>query len=320
MNERERDRIKGVFFGQAIGDALGLGTEFLEKKQVLELYPNGLTDYHQIVQDEHRKRWEIGDWTDDTDQFLCICDSIFKDNSIDEIAFAEELYKWFKGVPMGIGMTVYKVLSVPQFTLYPHKAAQLIWRMSRQQVASNGAIMRTSIIGAYEFWDTEKVVLNTEKIAKVTHWDSRCVGSCVIITSIIAEIIKNNVLLTSEQIIAIGEKYDSRIKPFVEMAMSKDITELGLDESTSIGYTLKALSAGLWAYFNSENFETGLLQVINEGGDADTNASVAGSLLGAKYGFDSIPLKYFNGLTKREFLHTKFHEFIEKLEDKMGIK
>ena len=33
MTEQQINRIKGVFFGQAIGDALGLGTEFLSKEK-----------------------------------------------------------------------------------------------------------------------------------------------------------------------------------------------------------------------------------------------------------------------------------------------
>lgn len=316
MTAQQIDKIKGVFFGQAIGDALGLGTEFLDKKQIASFYPNGLTDYSQIVQDKHRQRWSIGTWTDDTDQFLCICDSILKSNTVDEKKFAVELFDWFKGSPMGIGMTVYKVVSMPQYILFPHKAAELVWRMSGQQNASNGAIMRTSIIGTYEFWNIEKVIQNTEKIARATHWDSRCVGSCVIITSIIAAIINNNQILTKQQIINIGENYDSRIKPFVKISTSEDIYALNLDESTSIGFTLKALSAGLWAYFNSPDFQTGVLKVINEGGDADTNGAVAGSVLGAKFGFDAIPEKYIIGLRNRTLLEEKFEKYIDKLKEK----
>jgi len=314
VTEKQLDIIKGVFYGQAIGDALGLGTEFLSKKEITEYYPNGLSDYSQIIQDKHRKRWKIGDWTDDTDQFLCICDSIINNQKVDELSFANELYKWFKGVPMGIGQTVYKVVSMPQFTLYPHKAAELVWKLSKQQNASNGAIMRTSILGTYDFWDYNAVAINTEKISKVTHWDNRCIGSCVIITLLIALILNESKYFNTEQLCHIAEKYDARIKSYIEISHSPDIEQLDLDEPTTIGYTLKAMSAGLWAYFNAKDFEDGILKVINEGGDADTNACVAGSILGAKFGFNSIPEKYINGLINKDILENRFNKYIEELK------
>jgi ADP-ribosylglycohydrolase len=314
MTEQQLDIIKGVFYGQAIGDALGLGTEFMTKNEISTYYPNRLTDYSQIIQDKHRCRWEIGDWTDDTDQFLCICNSIIASNKIDELAFADELYNWFKGSPIGIGKTVYKVLSVPQFTLYPHKASEILWKLSKQRNASNGAIMRTSILGTYEFWDFNKVAENTEKIAKVTHWDNRCVGSCVIVTMLISNILFASKFISLEQLCDIAEKYDSIIKPFIENAYSLPLEDLKLDESETIGYTLKAMSAGLWAYFNAENFEDGLLKIVNEGGDADTNACVAGSILGAKFGYKSIPKKYIDGLKNRDILEAKYNEYIELID------
>lgn len=314
MTEKQLNIIKGVFYGQAIGDALGLGTEFLSKSDILRYYPNGLTDFVQIIQDKHRSRWEIGDWTDDTDQFLCICDSIITSGIVDELRFADELFKWFKGIPMGIGQTVYKVVSVPQFTLYPHKASELIWKMSKRLNASNGAIMRTSILGTFEFWDEKKVAENTEKIAKVTHWDSRCVGSCVVVTMLISKILFESKQMNLEQLCHIADQYDDRITPFIEIANLSPIEDLQLDENESVGYTLKAMSAGLWAYFNAENFEDGLLKIVNEGGDADTNASVAGSILGAKFGYNSIPKKYIDGLTNKDILERKYNEYILRLQ------
>jgi len=315
MTKQQIDQIKGVFFGQAIGDALGLGTEFLDKQQIAKYYPNGLFEYAQIVQDNHRKNYPIGDWTDDTDHFLCICDSILAANNIDEKAFAVELHKWHKETSRGAGATISQVVSMPQFTEFPHKAAELVWKLSDMQNAANGAIMRTSIIGTYEFWDQQKVMENTEKISKVTHWDPRCVGSCVIVTHIISSILAQNIFPTIEQIIKIAEKYDERIRPFVEKAKNYDISSLYLDEDNSIGYTLKALSAGLWVYFNASDFETGILKVVHEGGDADSNACIAGSLLGAKYGFNSIPEKYIDGLINKTILENKFNAYIDNLKN-----
>ena len=40
------DNIKGLIFGHAIGDALGLATEFLTKQGVDSFYPNGICRYY----------------------------------------------------------------------------------------------------------------------------------------------------------------------------------------------------------------------------------------------------------------------------------
>ena len=60
------DKLKGTIYGQAIGDALGLGTEGMTDEDMAWKYPNGITHYSDIFQDRHRRRWKIGDWTDDT--------------------------------------------------------------------------------------------------------------------------------------------------------------------------------------------------------------------------------------------------------------
>jgi ADP-ribosylglycohydrolase len=83
MNKTTINKIKGTIYGQVIGDALGLGAEFMSKEEVKANYPDGLTDYNQIVQDYHRSKWEKGAWTDDTDQFLCIMDSFLENGKLD---------------------------------------------------------------------------------------------------------------------------------------------------------------------------------------------------------------------------------------------
>ena len=109
INKNE-DKLKGVFFGQAIGDALGLGTEFMTKAEIRRHYPHGLNDYSQIIQDYHRSRWEKGSWTDDTDMMLCIAESIVKNKEVNLADIAQNFKQWFLQNPMGIGRHTYKLL------------------------------------------------------------------------------------------------------------------------------------------------------------------------------------------------------------------
>ena len=43
------------------------------------------------------------------------------------------------------------------------------------------------------------------------------------------------------------------------------------------------------SFFETDNFRTCLINVVNRGGDADTTGAIAGMLAGALYGLDQIP-------------------------------
>lgn len=292
------DKIKGVIYGQAIGDALGLGTEFMDKAEMAQMYPNGLKHYSEIYQDSHRRRWVKGDWTDDTDMMLCIAKAIIDDKGVNLTHIAKNFKDWAEGEPMGIGFHTYKVLTIGDYVDKPFDVAKLIWEMSRRSSAANGGLMRTSIVGLLPN-DAEKHAAN---ICRLTHYDPRCVGSCVIVSTLIHSLVYDAQPLTYEKIIEIGNKYDERIEKFVNMAKEGTIDSLELTDEESMGYTLKTLAIALWAYWHCSSFEEGLLTVINAGGDADTNAAVACAILGARFGFESIPKEYVDGLIHREEL------------------
>ena len=198
----------------------------------------------------------------------------------------------------GVGQTTYKVLSIADYVEKPQQVAELIWKMSRTKNAANGAVMRTAVIGLLK----DNVAQTAEDVCKLTHFDPRCVGSCVIVSEIISHLIWQGEQLSYSQIIAFGNQYDNRIAEYIDKAYNNGIDSLELDEPSSIGYTLKALGAALWCLFHAHDFEEGLLAVVNEAGDADTNAAVACAVLGAKFGYDAIPQKYIEGLKKREYL------------------
>lgn len=146
-NEIIKERFFGTIFGQAVGDALGLSTEFMSKQEVDRFYPNGIEDYSQIVQDDHRRRWQRGDWTDDTDMMLCILDSFVACQKVDILDIARRFKEWMMNGGMGIGRHTYNVMALGDYTSNPQKAAEIIWKMEKKKAAANGAVMRTSVVG-----------------------------------------------------------------------------------------------------------------------------------------------------------------------------
>ena len=310
--EEIKDRIAGCLWGQAIGDALGLGTEFMSRTEVMNWYPEGLERYGQIMCDWHRSRWEKGEWTDDTDMMLCIARAIIADKAINPKTVAHNFKEWFRGIPMGIGQLTYTVLGLYDYESDPEKAAEAVWRFYGSKNAANGGVMRTSVIG---LWN-ENVAGNAERICRLTHADSRCIGSCVIISELINFLVWQDKELSFGELLQIGDKYDSRIQPYLETSKNGLLDDFELDDEQTMGYTLKTMGCAIWCLFHVDSFKDGLLKIVNAGGDADTNAAVTCAVLGAQYGKKGIPDHYIQGLKRKDEYDGMIRQLTDILMDK----
>lgn len=298
--EEIKDRIAGCLWGQAIGDALGLGTEFMSKDEVLHNYPDGLSEYSQFGE-------EYGRWTDDTDMMLCIARAIIAYKAINPKTVAHNFKEWYKSSPVDIGGTTARILSLFEYEESPFEIARMMWERSGRNNAANGGVMRTSVVG---LWN-ENVAGNAEKICSLTHADPRCIGSSVIISELINSLVWQDKELSYEKLLQIGDKYDSRIKPYLERARNGLLEDFELDDEQTMGYTLKTMGCAIWCLFHVNSFKEGLLKVVNAGGDADTNAAVTCAVLGAKFGKKGIPEYYMQNL-KRKY---EYEEMIRQLTD-----
>ncbi|KAG0322194.1 hypothetical protein BGZ97_008346 [Linnemannia gamsii] len=198
------DRIRGILYGNAVGDAYGLATEFMSKKNARHLYGNGPIAFgsepgYPIWEDTHRSKWDRNDFTDDTDQLLLILQSLeqTRDGRLHATNFAKRLKEWsvigfpeLGTPPRGIGYTVGSTLTHPDFRFNPHKAAFDIWDSRGRSLAANGAVMRTSVLGIESFWDEHRVVENTLAAAKVTHADPRSIISALIASVLISRLLR----------------------------------------------------------------------------------------------------------------------------------
>ena len=311
------DRVRGVVFGHAVGDAMGLGTEFLSKKEVQACYPGGLHFLDQIRRDSHRSRWKSGSWTDDTDQMLCILDSLLERGCVDITDIAARIHGWALSGGMGIGRTVAEVIYSPGFLRNPWAAAERAWIASGRRAAANGGVMRTSILGAWRWGHPEEIRKNAGDVCRITHWDPRCVASCVVVCLAVSALLGGSDDRSSmaESLAAEAGGYDPEVREAMERAYGGNIGDLDLGDPTSIGYTLKALSAGIWALLHPLDFREGILAVIHEGGDADSNAAVAGAVLGARFGFSGIPKEWSEGLLRGGELHSRVDRLLLLLQE-----
>jgi ADP-ribosylglycohydrolase len=313
------DRIRGALFGQAVGDALGFGAEFLSRADVRRLYPAGLSSYEQITRFRPCDQWQPGDWTDDTDQMLCVLDSLLEHGTLAPRDIAARLHRWALDDGFGMGSTFYAVARSSAFVESPEKVAREYWESTGRNVASNGGVMRTSVLGLWQFRDADAVRRNAEAVCLLTHADPRCVGSCVAVCLALRGLLlgEEDVPRLLDAVAAQTAAYHPELAWAFTQAREPTLEGLDLDEGMNpgeanrLGYTLKTLGAALWALAHARSFEEGVSALIHEGGDADTNAAVAGALLGARFGHEAIPSRWVSGLVHGAALEQRGVRLIE---------
>ena len=321
LPENIKERIIGTLWGQAVGDAIGLATEFLTKSQSFFYYGYSHFSYNHYCIDLHRSKWmdknfNCNDWTDDTDQMLLILDSlVYNNGNLNIKDIARRLNYWLNFgytelgdiVACGVGANFSKVVDDKNFLEDPFSVSKSVWEQSNGKSAANGSVMRTSIVSVFFFYNTELLINSSRQICQLTHYDPRCCASTITINLIIAELLKNNEDIESiikySMDIAIKEmKDEEHIKDYNYYCSVKKIAELEL-EPKGIGYTFKPMGCAIFCLrlakkMMEQNLKKNLIfidlieMITREGGDADTNCAVVGAVLGAYLKNDSIPEKW----------------------------
>ena len=352
-------KIIGTIVGSALGDAIGLYTEFLPKTASLSAYPDKsftlLPPATAFREDSHRDKFRPGDWTDDTDQSLLLILSWLnsfddgdesKKGLLDEQDVAERVRSWttqglraLNKAPLGIGQTIGRVVLNPSYLEDPVKIATDVWVKCNRNAAPNGSLMRTHPIGIMCYDKGEEETFKVAaKVGRVTHVDPRCVVSCCVQVGLVRGILRGEVVNEKdvdgvierawEWVRARKDYVDPEGGEVIEELLNREefsrhchaesLDELQLDDSMKMGYVYKCLGSAILTLrkamrreaesilpTGSRLFEDLIVELTMEGGDADTNACVAGALLGAWVGYDRLPPHWEQGLHDREWLLKK---------------
>lgn len=275
------DKIVGMIYGHALGDAVGLQTEFKFCGDLDEIrFP-----YDQPIRD-----FPKCDWTDDTDHLILVMQSLIDNKmQLDTRNIAARLKSWvISGFPelgdtfgMGLGGTMSMVIQHDKFLTEPTIAAGEIWNNSGKKLASNGSLMRTSIIGALP--DLSRATQVAADLSMVTHYDPRCVAACVFQSTIIHLLTYGQSLTKSEDVddllstawttarpfildsanpVEFANRrhqptpksyYDQRFKTredeflhWISIGYNENLRKLDLDEQVKRGFVLKCLACSIY--------------------------------------------------------------------------
>jgi len=318
-----RDKILGVIYGCALGDAIGLATECMNKEWSAFHYDVPL-QFENFIADNLRSNWFPGDWTDKTDQMFLVFENILQNNgNVNPVQFAENLALWVnEGFPelgdvTGFGCDSFtsNLTSQKDFKTDPQKAAKDIFATGTQ-TAWNGAVTRASILGIPNFEDIQKIIQNSRTISKTTHADPRCIASAVAISTTVALILQGkydpfkeddlNMLVEEVLSYAKNELENSPSEELERYIKKPSLAFLNLEDPNEMRYSYKGLGSGFYTLTSkSYDFKKNITELAMQGGDANANCAVGGGLLGLKIGYKKLPKDWLTGLIHSHWVNEK---------------
>ena len=282
-------RAQGCLLGQLAGDALGQLVEFKQPDAIRGRYPKGVAE----LVDGGTWNTIAGQPTDDSELALMLGRSIIERGRYDPRAAVEAYAHWYRSGPFDCGPTTTKALDAAASALAagkdPVEAAQQAASRTSQ---SNGSLMRVSVLGIHCARRPEKVGELARLDSSLTHPHPLCQEACAAFTSAIAVAIGRGGT-PQECLEAALRATDPSgvVRTALERAGAGSQPDNPPDQQ---GGGLIAIQNAFYQLLHAPSLRDGIVATVMIGGDTDTNAAIAGALLGAVHGRYAVPLAWRN--------------------------
>lgn len=330
------DKVRGAFLGIAIGDALGMPLETMTAETIKQRF-GFVTEYLEPKGHKWFDGRRAGTWTDDTQLSLAVAESLIACRGLDLDDMAERHVEALAEDDKGWGNSTRNAIQ--------RIADEVHWSKSGKSDnpgdgLGNGVAMKVAPLGLITHLDslTEDGLRKICQLAWMTHYTLMASSSAFAQIEALNMCFTNSGTLPRETFAfstwssaSAGYKIsESTIEPTKEKVGSdvlhdrleylffhdlsratEEIIEM-FDEGTCYVYNSLPFS---YAFFmrNMHSIET-LYDVINAGGDTDTNGSIVGALLGALNGASIFPQHLIDGLDQKDKILDTADRFCEAFE------
>ena len=245
---------------------------------------------------------------------LCLAQSLVDKKGFDIEDQLDKYLLWFMewymsstGRPFGIGrQTAHQLFEYKRYKECEIQEKPREKDLSGQKKDSNGSLMRVGPIPLYFFDDIEKAIYYAGESVKPTHNTDLCVDSAkyfvgLIIGALLGE--NKKTLLNWNYSPIPGYREKNKMHQELQKIVNGSYKTKAKEEIwAKYGYVLDSLEAALWGFYHTDNFEDGLVDIINLWNDADTNWCIYGYLAWAYYGYDQIPSRWKEGVAKKTLI------------------
>jgi ADP-ribosyl-[dinitrogen reductase] hydrolase len=267
-------RARGALLGLAAGNALGVPTEFLgTAERIAAEFPGGV---REVFREDHPE----SPYDDDLALALMLAEELLE-SEVDLQRLALRWVEWAERDGRGIGVWTRTALR----HIRTHNSPPA----STGGQAGNGPISRCLPVALRTFSQPANLISGTYHTAVLTHPDERCAWGAVAVNVAAACFLQGRRDFLGDVI----ESLTSNQAPAELLAAVRRVPLEKQEElpvaGRSAGYVVHGVEIALWFAYHEPNLERGLLWLVNAGGDTDTNAAVAGGLMGARDGEHAVP-------------------------------
>jgi len=278
-------RARGALLGLVVGNQLGVPTERLGTATAIrEAFPQGVRDLAAPPKGSP--------FDDDAAMTLLLAESLAEKGDFDAHDVAERWVKWMKRDGRGIGLTTQRALRLIERGTEPFEAGRLA---HNARAASNGAVMRCIPVALRYHDNVDRLIRVSTQQAAITHADERCTWGAVAVNLAARELLHGNQHFVEEVL----HRLQGAPRPLIEAIQRvpwEQESELPISVSGEAGYVVHCVEIAFWCGMHRPSLEEALIFLAEAGGDTDTNAAVAGALLGARDGEASIPPRWLEQL------------------------
>lgn len=282
MNERpiiSLDAVQGMFMGAFLGDSLGAPNEF--KCNAKTPY-TGILEHQGFMcsQYQGKKELAIAQVTDDSELSLALLRTMISDHGYNREHVIMSYLRWANSGGWMMGKNTKAVLKgITTLRGYQNRINKILLLPVEKRSQSNGAMMRCSPLAL--LWDYESVVEDVN----ITNPNSTCIDCNLVYISALRLALQGvDGLSIFSQVKDIAQT--DEVKAVLLQVERREMRNIAENK----GWCLHALWCSMMVITSFTNYSEAVNWVITSqpGSDTDTNACIAGALLGASLGLQKM--------------------------------
>ena len=278
-------RARGALLGLVAGNQLGVPTEHLGTADAIrKAFPQGVTDLASPPKNSP--------YDDDAAMALLLGESLLASKGFDATDVARRWVKWMKVDGRGIGVTTKRALTLIDRGKEPFEAGRLVYQENPRRSAGNGSVMRCIPVALRYQDDVDRLIRVSTQQAAITHADERCTWGAAAVNLAARELLHGNIYFVEEVLHRIGDRAPRPLREAIHRVPREAETDLPIAVAGEAGYVVHCVEIAFWFVTHDRSLEEALICLAQAGGDTDTNAAVAGALLGARYGETALPPRW----------------------------